>query len=308
MTIGKTVTRSGIPVLQLPPDAKFITVTWGQLGNTRTATSPTTQFKQVNYMPGLRWTAKFGFRKKVGCSDLIGEIRAWMASLRGAAKPFFISDPSRCNQCRLMGKSKSVTKTVTLAACCVGDGLWAADDLWPADDLWLPGGNGPEGWPEYVFTLAVSFDAQVPLVVSGAALNGATTLGINSLDVDFSVTNDNPWDYSTGARTGYADALNETTAELIKELGYFPGDQLLKAGDWIQVEDNYVMLTQGVTASSTSISFEPPLKHPVAAGVVIDYESPGVIMSLVDDNQVNWTVSSKTIHESISFEAVEWIE
>lgn len=159
-------------------------------------------------MPGMRWGAKFGFRQRVGCNNLVGDIRAWQAKLRDAAKPFFVSDQSRCNKCKLLGTTKSVSKTVTLPACCVGD-----------------------GWPEYTFTVTVSYDASVSLLVASSTLHGVTELSINSPTVEFSVTNDNPWSFNTVTRTGYSEALNNVTAELIEE----PGDWLLKAGDRVQI-------------------------------------------------------------------------
>ena len=168
----------------------------------------------------------------------------------------------------------------------------------------------PPRWPEYTFTLTASLSANGSASASAGAPNGSTTIDISGLGGDgFALVNNNPWDFSKGVRLDYAAALSSAEAALLLELNYTPGEsQMLNSGDWMQIDDQLLMIVEPVGANAASITFEPPLRHPVAAGASIDFENPGVIMRLVDDGQVNWSAQQKTVHDAIGFDAVEWIE
>ena len=292
-------TAGGTPALVMP-DFLVDSHTWGQIANTRLGGAGT------EYQSGTRWT--FGVQSQVLFRDesMLRELRAFLVKLQGPSTPFFVREPGCINCCSVLGGGKTVSKTVVLPHCCVGDGLWAADDLWVADDLWLPAGNGPDGWPEYTFTLTASYDANIPLIVSGSVAAGADTIPIQGVSVGFIFANNNPWDYSQGTRTGYAEALQQAKLDLIAELGYSPADGLLKAGSWVQVNGMLLMLAEDLKDGDSSVRVAPKVNRAINSGSAMDYGTPGVLMRLADGEQVNFPAKSNRYAEPIQFSAVEW--
>lgn len=304
MTLGKTITRGGVPVLQMP-QACLEAMSWRQIANTQISGSPFTRSGQTNSLPGLVWAAEWSYDEFEFCDKRLGELRAFQAKLRGAGGRFFARDLTWKN-CSYLGKTGSASRTVTLLACCVGDGLWPADNLWPATDVWPIDTVGANGFPEYTFAVTGGYNLDKPLIVAANASAGATTISIRPIESSYFFTVINPWDYADGVRPEYTEKLQAAKLEIYNQLGYKPEDGILKAGDWLQMDDQLRMVVEQVNEGDASITFEPPLVHPVSAGTAIDYKEPGVIMRLVDDNQVNWGATWKS-HNAIGFKAIEVI-
>lgn len=308
MTLGKTITRGGLPVLQLP-DACLTGLTWRQIANTQLSRSPFTRSGQTNELPGSLWAVDWAYPEYDCCDETIGEIRAFLVRLRGAAGRFFVRDPAWLH-CRVLGNSNFVTKTITLPGCDAGDDyLYPALDLYPEDTETLyPSATYSEtGWPPYTFTLSAGFDSNQSLIVQVPANAGSTTLTIKPLQNNFVFTNSNPWDYSKGVRPDYEERLKAAIDSLTAQLGYNTDKPLLRRGDWIQIDDQLRMIVESAYTGESVIQIEPPLAYPVSAGTPIDYKTPGVIMRLIDDEQVSFGVVADSItrHSPITFKAIE---
>lgn len=300
--IGVDITRSGLSVAALPA-SKFVEATWRKVTSSQTATSALSGVEQVNTLPGARWTVDAAFVQIPRQNAALGKIRSFLSNLEGPAGRFFMSDPTWCERLGVLGKAESATVSMTVPEITGNDSpLYPAEDLYPSETLYPSDRN----YDAYTFAVSFSFDAIADLVVSEDALGGVKSVSVNPISVSTTSSTSNAWDYSNGVRPNYQTYYNSAMKALSRKIELEP-TVLLYAGDYIQIEDALRMLTADFNEGDTSISFSPALIHPVDAGTVIEYETPGVIMRLVDDNQATWSAGSG-LQNSIPFSAIEAIE
>ena len=303
--IGYDITRGGITVHQLP-EIPFNSVKWSLTSNTQISTSPFTNAGQTNELAGARWNATFSYNQAIGKDKTVGQIRAFLAKLRGAAGRFYAYDPSWCNQLGDIGINKTVSVAVNLPELIVeGGNLFPALDLYPSETLYPNTGSGSLTWPAYSFTLSYTYDADTDLYLVSNLEAGANQCTVNSINDTVTFTNSNPWDYSQGVRPEYDDALAEAIATLNAKLAEITGDYLLCSGDYIRIDDALRMVVDDFDEGDTVITFEPPLIHPATSGTKVNYKNVGVIMRLIDDEQANFSVDAGQLHDKITFSAIE---
>jgi hypothetical protein len=286
------------------PDAGFVQAAWSKEDNSEVSVSNLTGSAQINVKPGSRWLVSVSFEKLYKNSKELGRVRAWLSDLEGLSGLFFMTDPTWCDRLGVIGKSESSVVLGGLPEITGNDSpLYPAEDLLPSDDLYPSDGN----YDSYSFNLSFGFDAIADLVVSSSSTNGVKSLSVNSIVINKTpVVNDNPWDYSNGVRPGYEEALASAMARLSQKIDFNPSS-LLCAGDWVQIGMELKMVTKDFNAGDSTLFFSPPMRYPVDAGTVIEYESPGVVMHLADNKQPNFS-ADKGSYRAVSFSAVEFID
>lgn len=303
--IGYDITRNGTTVHQLP-DIQFNSVKWEQEPNTQTATSPFTKAGQTNELAGARWKATYTYDVAVGKDKNIGLIRAALIKLRGASGRFFGKDPTWCNGLGSKDKAETISITVNLPEIeVVGGNMYPELDRYPANTQYPNTGDGSYIYPAYSFTLTLSYDLTANYYLTSSLDSGSTSCNVNPINIESTFINSNPWDYSQGIRPEYDEALSNAEASIYSQVSEVLENDLLSVGDYIRIQDAHRMVVESVESGDTTITFEPPLIHPVNAGTKVETVNTGVIMRLIDDSQASFMVNSGQIHDKISFSAIE---
>ena len=132
-----------------------------------------------------------------------------------------------------------------------------------------------------------------------------TTTGSVALDFEFTATETTHWVGGNGYSSDVTDRYFLIDNISVKKVLSVSSTALLSAGDYIQIDDQMVMVTADLESSGTTITFEPPLVHPTTAGAIINTLNPAAVMRLVDDNQVNFQRNEYNYSDRITIEAVQ---
>lgn len=309
--IGYTETRDGACLEEMLDPCDFVSVTWSLVDGKSYNTNALTGHTQGLCLAPPRWRADYTIKSFRVAQDVqpgqypkrLGQIRAWLVKAGSCGCYYRGYDPSwRPNNgflAQMDAEPKSVTKVLPEID---EDALYPHDELWPSDELW----PGIGKFPEYTFTLTATPTLAGDLVVSTDIDNGKS-ISVVAVSGGVDVVNDNPWNYANGVRPGYEEALAAAKIELDTQLNLEASAELLTAGDVMQINDQYLMITKDFMSGDTEIEFSPALRHPVAAGTQINVTDPACVMAFVDNKQVNLPAVAGLTFGEVSFSMFEVI-
>ena len=264
---------------------------------------------------GKRWESDitikpFTIASKCDTDSQLRYFRRWVAENLDEGY-FRITDIAwnKSNKCdRDTTTEASVTMTVPAIVATDPAKLYPSTTTFPSETT-FPSGlpNGVASIDAFVFTLTASLvKPQGELVLSEDTSVGRT-LPVNGLSQgSLTITNDNPWDtVNDGIYEQYENYYKAGIAELHREMNLNSLSQIIREGDYVQIEEQLFMVTKDFAQGDTEIKITPPNRHPRKKGTLVNTDNPTCVMAMTGD--VSFSASNGR-YDSIVIKATEIIE